>query len=256
MRLSLFVYMITQVIMPTTDLNQRVKRITGMSDAAIAELDNLGVRTEDDLRWTQFVDYPDTIPIVFRRKLESISQFLARGNTLEANTTMVGVQERVNLPPLPPGGLVPNPPGMGDPDRGAPKVYTDPLPEFSGEAVDYEEWERKAGATIKQTAYKGLLDNPATVGNPVEEARSKELFNMIFSCVAGGHALNATIEKVHDDNNGLECGYLAWKSLKDWYLDPTQVDSMIFYWERKLGDVVLDVDTSATEYINNFEMYV
>ena len=255
MRLSLFVYMITQVIMPTTDLNQRVKRITGMSDAAIAELDNLGVRTEDDLRWTQFVDYPDTIPIVFRRKLESISQFLARGNTLEANTTMVGVQERVNLPPLPPGGLVPNPPGMGDPDRGAPKVYTDPLPEFSGEAVDYEEWERKAGATIKQTAYKGLLDNPATVGNPVEEARSKELFNMIFSCVAGGHALN-TIEKVRDDNNGLECGYLAWKSLKDWYLDPTQVDSMIFYWERKLGDVVLDVDTSATEYINNFEMYV
>ncbi len=90
----------------------------------------------------------------------------------------------------------------------------------------------------------------------MEEARSKELFNMIFSCVAGGHALNATIEKVHDDNNGLECGYLAWKSLKDWYLDPTQVDSMIFYWERKLGDVNLDVDTSATEYINNFEMYV
>ncbi len=44
--------------MSTMDLNQRVKRITGMSDAAIAELDNLGVRTEDDLRWTQFVDYP------------------------------------------------------------------------------------------------------------------------------------------------------------------------------------------------------
>ncbi len=90
----------------------------------------------------------------------------------------------------------------------------------------------------------------------MEEARSKELFNMIFSCVTGGHALN-TIEKVCDDNNGLECRYLAWKSLKDWYLDPTQVDSMIFYWERKLlGDVVLDVDTSVTEYINNFEMYV
>ncbi len=83
---------------------------------------------------------PDTIPIVFGRKLESISQFLARGNTLEANTTMIGVQERVNLPQIPPGGPEPNPPGMGDPDRGAPtKVYTDPLPDFSGEAVDYEE---------------------------------------------------------------------------------------------------------------------
>ena len=49
---------------------------------------------------------------------------------------------------------------------------------------------------------------------------------MILSCVADGHALN-TIEKVRDDNQGLECGYLAWKALNDWYLDPTQVDSMI-----------------------------
>ena len=64
------------------------------------------------------------------------------------------------------------------------------------------------------------------------------------------------IEKLQDDHSGLECGYLAWKSLKDWYLDPTQVDSMIHHWERKLIGIALDKDTSATEYINNFEMYV
>ena len=56
---------------------------------------------------------------------------------------------------------------------------------------------------------------------------------MILSCVSSGHALN-TIEKVRDDNTGVECGYLVWKSLKDWYLDPTQVDSMIHHWENKL----------------------
>ena len=98
--------------------------------------------------------------------------------------------------------------------------------------------------------------NTATVGDVVEEARSKELYNMILSSVAEGHALN-TIEKARDNNNGVECAYLAWKSLKDWYLDPTQVDSMISHWENKMDKTALDVDsTSATEYINNFEMYV
>ena len=67
------------------------------------------------------------------------------------------------------------------------------LADFSGEAVDYENWERKAGATIKQTQYKDFLVNPATVGDVVEEARSKELYNMIISSVAEGHALNSTI---------------------------------------------------------------
>ena len=89
-----------------------------------------------------------------------------------------------------------------DPDRGAPKVRTDP------------EWNRKAGTTIKQTVYKGFLDNPATVGDLIEETRRKDLFNMILSCVADGDALN-TIEKVRDENNNLQCGYLAWKSLND-----------------------------------------
>ena len=49
------------------------------------------------------------------------------------------------------------------------------LADLSGEAVDYEDWERKAGATIKQTAYKDLLDNTDTPGDVIAEARSKDL---------------------------------------------------------------------------------
>ena len=49
---------------------------------------------------------------------------------------------------------------------------------------------------------------------------------MILSRVSGGLTLN-TIEKVRDDNHGLECGHLVWKSLNDWCLDPTQVDSIV-----------------------------
>ena len=143
------------------------------------------------------------------------------------------------------------------PSRGAPtKVYTDSITPFSGEVFDFEEQERKARATIKQTVYKDFLTRGANPGDVVEEACSKkELFNMLLSCVSDGHALN-TIEKVRDDNNGLECGFLAWKTLHDWYLNPNQKDSIIHHWESKLKSIALDKDTSATEYINNFEMYV
>ena len=67
---------------------------------------------------------------------------------------------------------------------------------------------------------------------------------MILSCVAGGHTLN-TIEKVHASNINVECGYKSWIDLKDWYLDPTQVDSMISHWESRLESTVLDFDTSG-----------
>ena len=111
-----------------------------------------------------------------------------------------------------------------------------------------------AGATVNKTAYKNLLDGPASVGNVIEKARSKDLYNMILSCVAVGHALN-TIQKVCDDENGVECGYKAWKYLKDWDLDPIQVDSVISHWESKLDTTSLDQETYKMEYSNNFERY-
>ena len=64
------------------------------------------------------------------------------------------------------------------------------------------------------------------------------------------------VKKVQDDADGAKCRYSAWKALKDWYLDPTQKDRMIAHWETKLEENVLDNDTTATAYINNFEMYV
>ena len=158
-----------------------------------------------------------------------IGTFLATGGTLTATITSAEIQQSFRAPAARAGGAVLLPPEALDPYRGAPKVQTDMLANFSGEAVDYEDWERKAGVNIKQTAYKDLLDNPATPGDVISEARSKELYNMILSCVAGGHALN-TIEKVRDSNNNVECGYKAWKYLKEWYLDPTQIDLMISHW--------------------------
>ena len=239
--------------MPTTDLDQGVKRIAALIDAKVTLLTNEGIMTEDDLKVLQFADLPAAIPVVKRRKLNIIGQYLSCGYIMNGVIDIHSIQTRIT--PAPVGNANAGGAQAVDTNRGAPKIHTNPLPEFSGDAVDYEEWERKSGAIIKQSIYKHFVSQAATAGNAVEEARSMELYNMILSCVGGGHALN-TIEKVKDDNNGLECGYLALKSMKDWYLDPTQKDAMISHWETKLNSINLDQDTSCTEYINNFEMFV
>ena len=171
--------------MPTTDLNQRVKRIIGLSDAELVLVQTDGITSEDDLLYAQFVDLNATIPVIKHWKLNSISQFLAKGGVLDANITMARIQKSLHAPPAPAGGLAAGYTGAApNPNHGAPKVYTDMLADFSGKAVDYDDWERKAGATIKKTQYKDFLVNPATVDDVVEEARSKELYNMILLSVS------------------------------------------------------------------------
>ena len=240
--------------MPTTNIDQRIKCITGLNDPDEQDLDTMGCSTEDDLRYLlQFVDLPTQVALIKCRKLILIAKYLATGNSLSTTISMQEIQQVLTIPAAP-AGATPVPGANPDPNHGSPRVYIDPNPDFSGNAIHYWDWKRKAGATIKQTAYKGFLDNAAVPGNTVEEAHSKELFNIILSSALRGHALNV-VEKVRDDNNGLECGYNGWKTLKDWYMDPNQKDLMIQHWESKLTNISLNVDSSATEYIKNFEMY-
>ena len=162
-----------------------------LDNTEVSELEGIGAKSEKDLRYFKFEDLPSGIPLLKCRKLGIIGEYLAKGLVLSSLLTISDVQEGLHNH-IATGGTVNNRPSgvTVDANRGAPKVNTDPLLDFSGDAIDFEDWERKAGATIKQTAYKGFLDAAATPGNVVEEARSKELFNMILSCVAGGHALN------------------------------------------------------------------
>jgi hypothetical protein len=83
-------------------------------------------------------------------------------------------------------------------NHGAPKVYTDHLKEFSGDPIDYEEWEGATEATLKQTHYKDDLSRLPVAGNVWEQARNEELYNMILSAVRKGHAFNL-VEKVKED---------------------------------------------------------
>ena len=243
--------------MPTTDIGQRVKNITGLTNNEVGDLTTAGINNENDLRFIEFVDLPNTIAIVRRRKLIQIKGYLSRGQQLDATSTIEAIQESnspgVQLPPPVPVPIVH--PFALDPTCGAPKIHTNPLPDFSGDPVDYETWERKAKAIIKQSVYKVFIDRTATNGDIVEEARNLELFNIFVSCEGESHALNV-VDKVRDDNNNLECGHAAWVALKEWYLDDTQKETMIKHYEAKLDSHLLDNDTTATNFINNFEICV
>eukprot|EP00957_Ditylum_brightwellii_P144259 10991001-Ditylum_brightwellii.AAC.1 len=138
--------------MPTADLNQRIKRIVGLTDDDVNHLSTVAA-TEDDLIYLIFDDSPNQIPLVTCHKLSIAS----------------------NAP---------------DPSWGAPRMTFASLATLSGNPIDYEEWERKKDAIIKQTVCKTFIIWAANVDDVVEEARYQELYNMYLSSVTEGSALN------------------------------------------------------------------
>ena len=70
---------------------------------------------------------------------------LKKGFNLEATATIGTIQAFMNpwTPTFSPTL------GASDTASGAPKVYTDPLPAFTGDPVDFEDWDRKAQFTIQ-----------------------------------------------------------------------------------------------------------
>uniref|UniRef100_A0A7S3QH34 Uncharacterized protein n=1 Tax=Chaetoceros debilis TaxID=122233 RepID=A0A7S3QH34_9STRA len=83
--------------MPTTrseSIDQRVKRISNLSQDDVGELQNTGIMNEDDLRYAEFVDLPvGILPVIKRRKLEMIGKFLAGGGALSATITAAEIQQ-------------------------------------------------------------------------------------------------------------------------------------------------------------------
>ena len=199
--------------MPTTDITGRVKTVAGLSNEDCALLQADGINTQDDLSYTQFEDLNVDISIVKRRKLELIGKYLSNAdNELSATSTIAEIRNSNNNTSLNPNPSTSG--GRNSIDSGAPKVYTDPLTEFSGDPLDYEEWQGKSAATLRQTVYKTYLDRTADATKPYEVARNQELYNMILSAVRTGHA-HSRVEKLKDDSGPGESGYHAWKALSD-----------------------------------------
>ena len=162
MRLSLTQQSINQECPPPTNINQRVKRIAGLTDVDVAALEGFGITTEDDLSYVKFEDLGigTGIGLIKRRKLDLLCKFLStRKDQLTATITIDSIQEKVESP-IRPAPRSDSSSSSAD-NCGGPKVNTNPLPVFSGNPVDYESWQLQAGATIRQTSYKHYLTRPA-----------------------------------------------------------------------------------------------
>lgn len=79
----------------STNISKQVKRIANLTDTEINALTN--DVTENDLRYSEFEDLPESIPVVKRRKLSIISQYLGSGHQLNDSISMAEIQEAVNM---------------------------------------------------------------------------------------------------------------------------------------------------------------
>jgi hypothetical protein len=156
---------------------------------------------------------------------------IGRGQTVTPATTIQEIvlylkkpmtQGTAALPPIVPHIYPP------DPTRGALKLYVKALTEFSGQPVEYEQWVLPARATLGQTVYGTLLENPPPpAGDVIMETRNKEFFHMLvmaFMHGSGMYLLQVTM--VADD------GHAAFNSIKEWYGSAATSRSIIDHYQK------------------------
>jgi hypothetical protein len=191
--------------------------------------------------------------LLTRRKLAHVGEYIGRGQTVTPATMIQGIVLYLKTPmtqgsaALPPTVLHTYPP---DPTCGDLKLYLNALTEFSGQPIEYERWVLAARATLDQTVYRTLLENPPPLGDVIMETRNKELFHMFvtkaFMHGSGMHLLQVT--SVADD------GHAAFNSIKEWYGSAATSRSIIDHYRKKLEGLKLNANTAASEYVNVFQI--
>jgi hypothetical protein len=184
-----------------------------------------------------------------------VGEYIGRGQTVTPTTTIQDIvlylkqpmtQGTAALPPIVPHIYPP------DPTRGALKLYVNALTEFSGQPIEYEQWVLAARAALGQTVDGALLENPPPPpppGDVIMETRNKKSFHLLetaFMHGLGMHLLQVTL--VADD------GHAAFNSIKEWYGSAATSRSIIDHYRKKLEGLKLDANTTASEYVNVFQI--
>jgi hypothetical protein len=221
--------------------------LAGLSQAEVNTLASEGCTSGEDLSLCTLLDIEQIMlsetPVVKRRKLYTTGSYMARGQTIEEATTMPTVANHLNtvavaavapnlLPPLPPPPPGPSP--FQDPNRGAPKLYTNAIENFSGSPMDFEAaWEKKTRALLGQTSYEGLMTTPPEFGDLVPQKRNRELYHMFtMTAIMDGSGLTRRT-----------CGGVDG--------DPWLVQSGFDHYRNKLETLRLDEGTEASTYVND-----
>ena len=200
-----------------------------------------GINTQDELSYLNYADIEEVLPnstIVKRRKLEQVAKWIADGNQVFATTTMQEIKtanRTTSLPPRPP-----------DINKGALKIGVDSLKKFSGDPIDFEDYEIGTKATLGQTQYAHFLDNAPTPGNIIEVARDKELYNLFVTSFKDGSGMHIL------QGIATESGHSAWNAIQTWYGTNATSQTIITHYRTRLDLLFLDENFTASDYVNEF----
>jgi hypothetical protein len=218
---------------PRRTMEPTITTLTRATTIELAELGAQGVTSGQDLSIITYDDITAILPgsgLLTRRKLSHVEEYIGRGQTGTPPTTIQDIvlylkhpmtQGTAALPPIVPHIYPP------DPTHGALKFYVNALPEFSGQPIKYEQWVLAARATLGQTVYGTLLENPPPPGDVIMETRNKELFHMLMTAFMHGtgmHLLQVT--------SVAENGHAAFNSIKEWYGSAATSRSIIDHYQR------------------------
>jgi hypothetical protein len=126
------------------------------------------------------------------------------------------------------------------------KLYVNSLSKFSGDPIDWEDWETGTTATLGQTRYCTVLENGPAVNDVLAQARNKELAHIFTAAIYQGTAKHILDSVVGEDGHGY------WQALKTWFGTDSVSRSIIEHYRGKLHHLQMNIDTSASEYINTF----
>ncbi len=64
-------------------------------------------------------------------------------------------------------------------------MHVNSIKKYMGSPIDFKDWELKTKATLGQTANATYLTPPPIMGDVLQEARNKELYNMFVTALMG-----------------------------------------------------------------------
>ena len=232
-------------------MNAFIVTLAGLTQDETALLAAGGVTTPEDFLMLTHADFSELLPnasVLVKRKLSNISLYLSGGGVITGATTvqeisLVLAQRNVPVVNMPAGGVAAV---AENPNRGAPKLQVDGLESFSGNPLDWEDWEKGTSATLGQTAYAGLLTAPPGAADATAQARNRELYNMLLKAIYKGNALHI-LESVEGEN-----GHLGWQALQTWFGSADVIATVTKHYRNKIEKLRLDSDNSASTFINDF----
>ena len=217
-------------------MQEEIVALVDLSADEIKELTDAGCTTADDLAVLEHVDLQKILKkstVVKVRSLAKVAWYFAAGQTISSETTMhdiiqyqhqarFGNQSSTSQAPVSTAST------NVDAIRYAPKLQVNALSEFSGDALEFETWGMETKATIGQTAYSKLLENPPKAGDVSMAARDVELFNMLIASFLRGSCLHV-INEINPPS-----GYKAWEAVQKWYGSDATSRTTIDHYRNKL----------------------